>query len=106
MNTDRKTDALYQKMASEQDKYRNWLMSQPPEEILQHTYEYTVRQDILIAMEQTSLTAEQEKALMASPDALADIYRYFSKLDTDYMDTLRDSIINRADDFIRLQSEQ
>lgn len=106
MNADRKTSALYQKMASEQDKYRNWLTSQPPEEILQHTYEYTVRQDILIAMEQTSLTAEQEKALMASPDALADIYRYFSKLDTDYIDTLRDSIINRADDFIRLQSEQ
>lgn len=106
MNADRKTSALYQKMTAEQDKYRNWLMSQPPEEILQHTYEYTVRQDILIAMEQTSLTAEQENALMASPDALTDIYRYFSKLDTDYMDALRDSIINRADDFIRLQSEQ
>ncbi|EJX00671.1 hypothetical protein EVA_11222, partial [gut metagenome] len=25
-------------MATEQDKYRDWLKSQPPEEILHHTY--------------------------------------------------------------------
>ena len=33
--------ALYEKMAAEQDNYRDWLKSQPPEEILHHTYEYT-----------------------------------------------------------------
>ena len=26
--------ALYEKMATEQEKYRDWLKSQPPEEIL------------------------------------------------------------------------
>ena len=38
--------ALYQKMFAEQGTYREWLLSQPSEEILNHTYEYTVREDI------------------------------------------------------------
>lgn len=38
--------ALYQKMFAEQETYREWLISQPSEEILNHTYEYTVREDI------------------------------------------------------------
>ena len=37
---------LYQKMFAEQETYREWLLSQPSEEILNHTYEYTVREDI------------------------------------------------------------
>ena len=49
MNTD-KNAVLYEKMAAEQDKFRDWLKSQPPEEILKHTYEYTVREDILMAL--------------------------------------------------------
>lgn len=30
---------LYEKLAAEQTKYRDWLMGQPPEEILNHAYE-------------------------------------------------------------------
>ena len=65
MNTDKNT-ALYEKMAAEQDKFRDWLKSQPPEEILKHTYEYTVREDILMAMEELELTDAQAKALLES----------------------------------------
>ena len=35
MNTNDLNTALYEKMAAEQDKFRDWLKSQPPEEILQ-----------------------------------------------------------------------
>ena len=56
--------ALYEKMATEQEKYRDWLKSQPPEEILHHTYEYTVREDIVMAMEELELTDAQAKALL------------------------------------------
>ena len=42
---------LYEKLAAEQTKYRDWLMGQPPEEILNHAYEYAVREDILAAAE-------------------------------------------------------
>ena len=46
MNATDWNTALYEKMSDEQDKFRDWLKSQPPEEILHHTYEYTVREDI------------------------------------------------------------
>ena len=51
MNATDWNTALYEKMSDEQDKFRDWLKSQPPEEILHHTYEYTVREDIMMAME-------------------------------------------------------
>ena len=39
---------LYEKMKAEQDKYRDWLLHQEPSEILNHTYEYTMREDIVM----------------------------------------------------------
>ena len=98
MNTNDLNTALYEKMAAEQDKYRYWLKSQPPAEVLNHAYEYTVREDIVMAMEELELTAAQAQALLDSPTPLADVYRYFEKLETGYMDVVRDSIENRADD--------
>ena len=81
MNTDKNT-ALYEKMAAEQDKFRDWLKSQPPEEILKHTYEYTVRKDILMAMEELDLPQSRAAALLASPSPLADVYKEFSDRET------------------------
>lgn len=47
---------LYEKLTAEQAKYRDWLMGQPPEEILNHAYEYAVREDILAAAELMDLS--------------------------------------------------
>ena len=105
MNTNDLNTALYEKMAAEQEKYRDWLKSQPPEEVLNHAYEYTIREDIVMAMEELELTDAQAKALLESPSPLADVYRYFEKLETGYMDVIRDSIENRADDVCRAKEE-
>ena len=104
MNTDKNT-ALYEKMAAEQDKFRDWLKSQPPEEILKHTYEYTVREDILMAMEELDLPQSRAAALLASPSPLADVYKEFSDRETSYMDVVRDSIEQRADAALDAQRE-
>ena len=82
MNTNDLNTALYEKMADEQDKYRAWLKRQPPEEILHHTYEYTVREDIVMAMEELELTDAQAQALLESPSPLADVYRAKEELRT------------------------
>lgn len=76
MNANDLNTALYEKMAAEQDKYRDWLKSQPPAEVLNHAYEYTVREDIVMAMEQLELTDAQAQALLDSPTPLADVYRH------------------------------
>ena len=104
MNTD-KNAVLYEKMAAEQDKFRDWLKSQPPEEILKHTYEYTVREDILVAMEELDLPQSRAAALLASPSPLADVYKEFSDRETSYMDVVRDSIEQRAEAALDAQRE-
>lgn len=105
MNTNNLNTALYEKMAAEQDKYRDWLFSQSPAEVLNHAYEYIVREDIVMAMEELELTDAQAQALLDSPTPLADVYRYFEKVETDHMDVIRDSIENRADDVCKAQAE-
>ena len=90
--------ALYEKMAAE-------LKSQSPAEVLNHAYEYTVREDIVMAMEELELTDAQAQALLDSPTPLADVYHYFEKVETDHMDVVRDCIEIRADDVCRTQAE-
>ena len=104
MNTDKNT-ALYEKMAAEQDKFRDWLKSQPPEEILNHAYEYTVREDILMAMEELDLPQSRAAALLASPSPLADVYKEFADRETSYMDVVRNSIEQRAEAALDAQRE-
>lgn len=90
--------SLYDKLSREQDKYRDWLKSQPPEEILHHSYEYTVREDILMSMEELTLSEAETRALLLSPSPMAILYDKFSDLETGYMDTIRDSIEDTAKD--------
>ena len=105
MNTEEKNTALYQKMESEQDKYRDWLLAQPPEEILSHAYEYTVRQDVLMSLEYNDLTDAQAEALLASPSPLEDVFHAFEKIETGYMDTVLECIMERADTVIHAEQE-
>lgn len=90
------SNALYEKMLKEQEEYINWLTTQSPEEILRHAYEYITREDILIAMEEIDLTDDCAKALLVAPDSMSEIYNYYMKMETSYMDDIRESIANRA----------
>ena len=92
---------LYDKMKAEQDKYRDWLLSQLPEEILNHTYEYTMREDIVMCMEELELSPQQAKALLRSPCPLDDVYKEFKDREVEHMDTIRDSIETRANDVLK-----
>ena len=68
-------------MSAEQDKFRAWLVAQPPEEILNHTVEYTTHEDILMAMDFIELTEAQVSALLESPSPLADVYKNWSNME-------------------------
>lgn len=95
---------LYEKMKAEQDKYRDWLLTQEPAEILNHTYEYTMREDIVMAMEELELMPKQAKALMKSPCPLDDVYKEFQDREVEHMNTIRDSIETRADIVIKREA--
>ena len=92
MTAEELTTILYRKMKAEQNTYRDWLLGLPPEEILDHAYEYSVREDILMALAERDVTVEQGSALLDSPSPLADIYQEWQKLETRYMEDVRDTI--------------
>lgn len=97
MTAEALTQALYLKMQAEQRDYQAWLLRLSPGEILEHTYEYTIREDILMALAERELTAAQARVLLDSPSPLADICREWQKLDTGYMSDIRETIENHAD---------
>ena len=75
--------------------------TQPPEEILNHTYEYTMREDIVMCMEELELSPKQAKALLRSLCPLDDVYKEFKDREVEHMDTIRDSIETRANDVLK-----
>ena len=110
MNNEDLNAAVYNHMLAEQEDYRVWLLDQPPEEILNHAYEYTVREDILMAMEEATRSNKQCWALLKLESPIADIFKDFQKRETDHMDNIRDTIECRANaiirrDFIRQQQD-
>ncbi len=105
MDHEKLNTALYEKMFAEQEKYREWLLTQPPEEILNHAYEYTIREDIVLALEYHNLSREQASVLLESPSPLADVFKDFEKIETNHMDNVWDCIESRADDILKSQQE-
>ena len=76
---------LYQRMNAEQEQYRNWLLGQPPGVILDRAAEYTIREDIVMEMEELELTDAQTKALLKSKTPLADVCKEWNKTETRHM---------------------
>ena len=97
---------LHQRMSAEQEQYRNWLLGQPPGDILNHAAAYTVREDIVMEMPALELTDSQASVLLKSKTPLADIYKEWNKTETHHMDDVRDVIEARADAVIRAEKEK
>ena len=104
MTNEELNTALYQKVFAEQEKFRGWLLLQPPDEILNHCYEYTVREDIVLALEEFDLSNKQCRALLKSPSPLADVYADFVKSEFGYMDHVRNIVESRANAVVRTSS--
>ena len=106
MITKSTTELLFEKMSVEQDKFRDWLKTQPADEILNHNYEYIVREDIVMAMEDINLSEEMAKMLLNSSSPLSDVYDLYLKQETGYMDDIRDTITNLANKLYNAQETQ
>ena len=87
---------LYEKMFVEQEQFRDWLLSQPAAEILNHAYEYTVREDILMSLEYHDLEDSQARALLKSGKPLKQIFERWENQETSYMDTVWDTVQEQA----------
>lgn len=101
MTTEELNTQLYEKMFAEQEKYRQWLLTQPPDEILNHAYEYTIRNDILLSLEYNDLNRKQAQALLKSPCPLDDVFKTWEKQETSHMRDIFNTIEARANAVLR-----
>lgn len=92
---------LYQKMFAEQEQYRAELLTMSPQEILEHAYEYVAREDILLSLEYSDLSAKQAQALLGTDTPLADIFAKWENRETDHMADIWDTVENRANELLR-----
>ena len=97
---------LYKQMFAEQEQFRDWLLAQPPQEILNHAYEYVMREDILLTLEYNDLTDAQAAALLSSPAPLADVYKTFDKMESSHMEEVWSCVEHRADKTVASQLER
>lgn len=104
--------AVYQKLLAEFEKYRAHLMTLPPAEILNHTYEHTIKQDIVICAKNGIFEDTVVRALLRSPCPLEGIFKEYNTRDTQHMDILRDcfeaeakAVMKRAKDRVNKKNE-
>ena len=86
MTNEELNTALYKKMFAEQEQFKGWLLTQPPERILEHSYEYSVREDFLLSLEYNDLTNSQAVALLASSTPLDDLFHTYDATETHHME--------------------
>ena len=104
MDAEKLNQALYDKMSAEQGQYRDWLLTQPPEDILKHAYGYAMREDILMEMEELDLSEKEAAALLESSTPLADVYEDFRNREG-HMDRVRECIEDLAGGLLESKRE-
>ena len=104
MDAEKLNQALYDKMAAEQERFKHGLLGMTTEEALNHAYEYAMRQDILMEMEEVDLSAPEAAALLKSESPLADVYGDFREREG-HMDLVRECIETLANSLLEAQRE-
>lgn len=106
MTNEELNSALYKKLFDEQERYRKALLTLPPEKILDHAYEYSVREDILLSLEYHDLSDDQAKALLKNEHPLKDIFNKWENCETDYMDDIWSTVEIHAKETVRVETSK
>ena len=101
MTNEELNTALYQKMFVEQEQFKAWLLTLPPAQVLEHAYEYTTREDLLLALEYNNLSDRQAKAMLKSSSPLADAFKKWESWETGHMNDIWEVIQSRANEVLR-----
>lgn len=88
-------------MFAEQERFKAYLLTVSPYEVLQQAYEYVCREDILLAMENNGLSSKQAMALMKSDTPLADVFQKWEEWETGHMDDVWACVESQANEVLR-----
>ena len=92
MTNEELNTALYKKMFAEQKDYKDWLLSQPAEEILRNAYEFVMREDILLSLEYNDLSDRYASALLDMDKPLAAIFSKLEHTESPHMEHVWDCV--------------
>ena len=92
---------LYNKMSAEFEKFKEELLNSSPQEVLDRAYEYIIKDDIVLSLEYTDLTASRADALLKSENSLDDVYNAWMDSESSHMNETRDILDSAADALIR-----
>lgn len=87
---------LYQRLFDEQVQYEKWLLTLPAAQVLDQSYEYRIREDIILALEYMNLTKKECRAMLEQGITLRALFLEFEELETDHMDNVRGLIRDNA----------
>ncbi len=101
MTVEEMNTKLYDKMYAEQEEFEQKLLSMEPREVLDHAYEYYIREDMLIEMEVTNLSGKQCRALLKLKAPLTALYDRWLEIEDSHMEEIHDMIESYAEDLVR-----
>lgn len=106
MTNEELNKALLEKLNSEKQRYVEWLLSQPLEEILEGAYQYYIMNDVTLYLEDKQLDDEQAQALLDMDSPLYNAFERFEDIPTGHMDQIKVSIELLANEQIHKKKEQ
>lgn len=103
MTNEELNTALYKKLFAEQEAYKEWLLEQSPQEILQNAYEHVTREDILLYLEYNDLPNRYAMALLNMDKPLAVVFATVEHTESEYMEHIGSCIRQCAYDALQEQ---
>ena len=83
VNHDLLKEMIYKRMQSEQDTFYRVLLEMDIEEVLDHAYEYSTRNDILMSFNDSNLNSDELEVLAKCRYPLSEIYGRLDKIESD-----------------------
>lgn len=83
---------LYEQMQMELDEFRSSLLDLTSAEIMEKAYELAIKEDIVLALESTDVSAKDADTLLRSEHPLHDCYEKYEHSYSRHMDEIIDAV--------------
>ena len=100
MTNEELNTALYRKMFDEQERFKEELRNASPHEIMLNAYEFVIREDILLYLEENDLSDRQARALLKSEHPLSDLFNAWENRESKHMEEIGETVEGHADKLI------
>lgn len=99
-------ELLYEKVQAEYNAFIEEIKQLPPEQIVEKSYQKTIKEDLVTICGEINRPQNEAKALYLLKNPLEEMYQEWLGTDVDYMDLLRDTVDERAKSAVKELKEK